>query len=186
MSFSEDKLIKGCQKGKREYQQALYDKYCDGMYLVALRYSKMQQEAEDILQEAFIKVFKNIGNFRKDSSLAYWIKRIVVNTALNHQRSKLYLYPMVDVTELDHWSDRESIISGLGYEELLELIQELPTGCQVIFNLFAIEGYKHHEIADLLKISEGTSKSQYSRAKTLLAEKILNRERINYGTSGEL
>lgn len=186
MSFSEDKLIKGCQKGKREYQQALYDKYCDGMYLVALRYSKMQQEAEDILQEAFIKVFKNIGNFRKDSSLAYWIKRIVVNTALNHQRSKLYLYPMVDVTELDHWSDRESIISGLGYEELLKLVQELPTGCQVIFNLFAIEGYKHHEIADLLKISEGTSKSQYSRAKTLLAEKILNRERINYGTSGEL
>ena len=100
MSISEDKLISGCQKEKREYQQALYDKYCDGMYLVALRYSKMQQEAEDILQEAFIKVFKNIKDFRKDSSLAYWIKRIVVNTALNHQRSKLYLYPMVDVEEL--------------------------------------------------------------------------------------
>lgn len=185
MPFSEEKLIKGCQKGKREYQQALYDKYCDGMYLVALRYSKMQQEAEDILQEAFIKVFKNIKTFRKDSSLAYWIKRIVVNTALNHQRSKLYLYPMVDVNDLDHWSDRESIISGLSHDELLKLIQELPTGCQVIFNLFAIEGYKHHEIAKMLEISEGTSKSQYSRAKSLLTEKIVNRERINYGT-GEL
>ncbi|MEO9872701.1 RNA polymerase sigma factor [Ekhidna sp.] len=185
MSVTEDKLIKGCQKGKKEFQQALYDKYCNGMYLVALRYSKMQQEAEDILQEAFIKVFKNIKSFRKDSSLAYWIKRIVVNTALNHQRSKLYLYPMVDVNELSDWSDRESIVSSLSYDELLGLIRELPTGCQVIFNLFAIEGYKHHEIADKLQISEGTSKSQYSRAKTLLAEKVMKREQIRYG-SGEL
>lgn len=185
MSVTEEKLIKGCQKGKREYQQALYDKYCDGMYLVALRYSKMQQEAEDIIQEAFIKVFKNIKNFRKDSSLAYWIKRIVVNTALNHQRSKLYLYPMVDVNDLDNWSEKESVISSLGYDELLGLIQELPTGCQVIFNLFAIEGYKHHEIAKKLQISEGTSKSQYSRAKTLLAEKVMQRDKIQYG-SGEV
>ena len=185
MSVTEEKLIKGCQKGKREYQQALYDKYCDGMYLVALRYSKMQQEAEDIIQEAFIKVFKNIKNFRKDSSLAYWIKRIVVNTALNHQRSKLYLYPMVDVNDLEDWSDKESVISELGYEELLGLIQELPTGCQVIFNLFAIEGFKHHEIAKKLQISEGTSKSQYSRAKSLLAEKVMQRDKIRYG-SGEV
>lgn len=181
MSFSEEKLIKGCQKGERECQQALYDKYSDGMYLVALRYSKMQQEAEDILQEAFIKVFKNIKNFRKDSSLAYWIKRIVVNTALNHQRSKLYLYPMVDVTELNDWSDKESIISGLTHQELLSLIRELPTGCQIIFNLFAIEGYKHHEIAKQLEISEGTSKSQYSRAKSILVEKIMNLEQRRYG-----
>lgn len=185
MSVSEEKLIKGCQKGQKEFQQALYNKYCDGMYLVALRYSKMQQEAEDIIQEAFIKVFKNIKKFRKDSSLAYWIKRIVVNTALNHQRSKLYLYPMVDVNDLDDWSEKESVISELSYEELLDLIRELPTGCQVIFNLFAIEGYKHHEIAKKLKISEGTSKSQYSRAKSLLAERIMQRDQIRYG-SGEV
>lgn len=184
MSFSDEKLIKGCQKGNREYQQALYDKYCDGMYLVALRYSKMQQEAEDILQEAFIKVFNNIKTFRKDSSLAYWIKRIVVNTALNHQRSKLYLYPMVDVTDLKHRSVDESAIANLSHEELLEMIQELPSGCQVIFNLFAVEGYKHNEIAEMLKISEGTSKSQYSRAKSILSEKILNQEKVRYG-SGE-
>lgn len=184
MSFSEEKLIKGCQKGKREYQQKLYDKYSKGMYLVALRYSKMQQEAEDVIQESFIKVFKNIKNFRKDSSLAYWIKRIVVNTALNHQRSKLYLYPMVDVSDIDHWSDKESILSSMNYDELLGLIRELPTGCQVIFNLFAVEGFKHHEIAKMLEISEGTSKSQYSRAKSLLSEKILSRESYRYG-SGE-
>ncbi|MEQ9405871.1 MAG: RNA polymerase sigma factor [Cyclobacteriaceae bacterium] len=185
MSFSDDKLIRGCKKGKREFQQALYDKFCDGMYLVALRYSKMQQEAEDILQEAFLKVFKNIGTFREDSSLAYWIKRIVVNTALNHQRSKLYLYPMVDVTDLNDRVVNESAISNLSYDELLKLVQKLPSGCQVIFNLFAIEGYKHHEIAEMLKISEGTSKSQYSRAKSILSEKILEREQWRYG-SGEL
>ncbi|MEP1094809.1 MAG: RNA polymerase sigma factor [Cyclobacteriaceae bacterium] len=184
MSFSDEKLIKGCQKGKREFQQALYDKYCDGMYLVALRYSKMQQEAEDVLQEAFLKVFKNIKTFRKDSSLAYWIKRIVVNTALNHQRSKLYLYPMVDVTDLSHRSVDETAISNLSYEELLKLIQKLPSGCQVIFNLFAIEGYKHSEIAELLQISEGTSKSQYSRAKSILSQSILGQEQRRYG-SGE-
>lgn len=184
MSFSDEKLIKGCQKGKREFQQALYDKYCDGMYLVALRYSKMQQEAEDVLQEAFLKVFNNIKTFRKDSSLAYWIKRIVVNTALNHQRSKLYLYPMVDVTDLGDRVVDETAISNLGYQELLGLIQKLPAGCQVIFNLFAVEGYKHSEIAETLKISEGTSKSQYSRAKSILTEKILTQERRKYG-SGE-
>lgn len=184
MSLSDEKLIKGCQKGKREFQQALYDKYCDGMYLVALRYSKMQQEAEDILQEAFLKVFKNIKNFRKDSSLAYWIKRIVVNTALNHQRSKLYLYPMVDVTDLGDRVVDQTAISNLSYQELLGLIQKLPSGCQVIFNLFALEGYKHSEIAEMLKISEGTSKSQYSRAKSILTEKILAQERRKYG-SGE-
>ncbi len=184
MSFSDEKLIKGCQKGKREFQQALYDKYSDGMYLVALRYSKMQQEAEDILQEAFLKVFNNIKNFRKDSSLAYWIKRIVVNTALNHQRSKLYLYPMVDVTDLTDRSVDETAISNLSYEELLALIQKLPSGCQVIFNLFAIEGYKHNEIAEMLKISEGTSKSQYSRAKSILTQTILAQEPRRYG-SGE-
>lgn len=183
MPFSDENLIKGCQKGKREYQQALYDKYSDGMYLVALRYSKMQQEAEDILQEAFLKVFNNIKTFRKDSSLAYWIKRIVVNTALNHQRSKLYLYPMVDVTDLTDRSVDETAISNLSYEELLQLIQKLPSGCQVIFNLFAIEGYKHNEIAELLQISEGTSKSQYSRAKSILAQSILGQQK-RYG-SGE-
>lgn len=181
MSFSDEKLIKGCQKGKREFQQALYDKYSDGMYLVALRYAKMQQEAEDVLQEAFLKVFNNIKSFRKDSSLAYWIKRIVVNTALNHQRSKLYLYPMVDVADLNDHIVNETAISNISYEELLKMIQELPSGCQVIFNLFAIEGYKHSEIAELLQISEGTSKSQFSRAKAILSQNIMAQEQKKYG-----
>ncbi len=185
MELSEDKLIKGCIKGDREMQQKLYDAYSGKMYAVALRYAKAQQEAEDILQEAFIKVFQNLDSFRSESSLLYWLKRIVVNTALNSQRGKLYLYPMVDVTELKEWNEDGAAVSDFSHQELLQMVQELPDGCRVIFNLYAIEGYKHHEIAKLLEISEGTSKSQYSRAKMLLQEKVANRNQIRYGRAGE-
>ena len=171
MPFSDKKLIKECRKGKGVYQKALYDKYCDSMYLIALRYSKMQQEAEDILQEAFLKVFDNIKSFRGDAPLVYWIRRIVVNTALNYQRSKLYLYPMIDVDDMADNFIEENAINDITYAELLTLIRELPTGCQVILNLYALEGYKHREIAQMLGINEGTSKSQYSRAKAILSEK---------------
>lgn len=186
MSFSDEELIQGCCKGERKAQQNLYDTYGPRMYPIALRYSKMQQEAEDIVQEAFLKVFQNIKNFRKDASLAYWIKRIVINTALNHQRSKLYLYPMVDIGDLKTHQSYELTLSGFSHKELLEMVRRLPTGCQVIFNLYAIEGFKHHEIADMLEISEGTSKSQYARAKGLLKEWISASNSINYDRAGEL
>lgn len=180
MSFDDKTLIEGCQKGERKFQQALYDKYNEKMYLVALRYSKMEQEAEDVLQEAFIKIFNKIKTIREKGSLTYWIKQVVVNTALNYQRSKLYLYPMIDVVHLSDCSIDETVITNIHYKELLNMVRELPTGCQVIFNLFAIEGYKHQEIAKMLKISESTSKSQYSRAKAILIKKLTNRERIKY------
>ena len=166
-------------------QQELYERFSSQMYAVALRYAKMQQEAEDILQEALIKVFQSLDSFRRDSSLAFWIKRIVINTALNHQRSKLYMYPMVDVTELKTWEGQEVTLSSFHHAELIEMVQTLPDGCRIIFNLYAIEGYKHHEIAKILSISEGTSKSQYSRAKSLLQEKVISRSRVNYNQTGE-
>ncbi|MBV6639952.1 MAG: RNA polymerase sigma factor [Cyclobacteriaceae bacterium] len=186
MHFSEEELIKGCCKQDAKAQQQLYDTFAPRMYAVALRYTKMEQEAEDILQEAFLKVFKKIGDFRKDSSLAYWIKRIVINTALNHQRSKLYLYPMVDVNDLSQYSANETAVSSLSQKELMEMIRRLPSGCQIIFNLYAIEGFKHHEIAEMLDLSEGTSKSQYARAKSLLKEWINESNKVNYGKAGEL
>lgn len=186
MKFSDEQLIKGCRNQDRKMQQHLYDKYSGSMYAIALRYSKIQSEAEDIIQEAFLKVFKSIGNFRSDSSLGYWIKKIVVNTALNHQRSKLYLYPMVDITDLKSWGNEEMTLSSFSHKELLNMIQELPDGCRIIFNLYAIEGYKHHEIADMLNVSEGTSKSQYSRAKSLLQKRIEDANKVNYGTAGEI
>ncbi len=186
MHLSEEELIKGCCNQDAKAQQQLYDTFAPRMYAVALRYTKMEQEAEDILQEAFLKVFNKIENFRKDSSLAYWIKRIVINTALNHQRSKLYLYPMVDVNDLNQYSESETAVSSLSQKELMDMVRRLPSGCQIIFNLYAIEGFKHHEIAEMLDLSEGTSKSQYARAKSLLKEWINESNKVNYGKAGEL
>ncbi|NJM26473.1 MAG: RNA polymerase sigma factor [Bacteroidia bacterium] len=181
--LQEEELIEGCRKGNRAFQKALYDRYCRKMMVVCLRYAKSTPEAEDILQEGFIKVFAGIENFRKESKLETWITRIMVNTALNHQRKKLYLFPMVDVEEIDLPEDEISI-SGINLTQLLELIQSLPQGCQIVFNLFAIEGYSHKEIAEQLGISEGTSKSQFARAKALLQKK-LSKESAYYHKYGE-
>ena len=181
--LSEDELIEGCKRGSRATQKALYDRYCRKMLAVCLRYSKTTAEAEDIVQEGFVKVFQGLKDFRQESKLETWITRIMVNTALNAQRKKLYLYPMVDVTELA-LSEQEVSISGMHFNQLLEMIQSLPQGCQVVFNLFAIEGYSHKEISEMLGVSEGTSKSQFARAKSLLQAKILQ-ESTYYDRYGE-
>lgn len=181
--LSEQELIEGCRKGNRAFQKALYDRYCRKMLVVCLRYSKTTAEAEDILQEAFVKVFQGIKDFRQEAKLETWITRIMVNTALNVQRKKLYLYPMVDVAEIN-LPEEEMSISGIHFTQLLEMIQSLPQGCQIVFNLFAIEGYSHKEIAESLGISEGTSKSQFARAKSLLQAKLL-KESTYYERYGE-
>jgi RNA polymerase sigma factor (sigma-70 family) len=179
--LKEDDIIDGCINGNRKYQRILYDQYAKKMLAVCLRYVKSRMEAEDVLQESFIKVFSNIGNFRRESKMETWIRRIVINTALNHQRSKLYLYPMVDVETIHHIHDeREMTLSAFHVEELTKMIQSLPTGCQMIFNLYAIEGYQHNEIAEALNINEGTSKSQYARARQMLKEMIAKSEKDNY------
>lgn len=171
-------LIEGCVKGDRVAQKKLYNTFSRRMYVVCLRYTKSQQEAEDVLQESFVKVFKSIESYRGESRFDYWIKRIVINTALNSQRKRLYMYPMIDVDELKTLSDHGNTLSNLRMEELLAFIRELPAGCQAVFNLFAIEGYSHKEIAELLQVSEGTSKSQFSRARMLLQDKIAAVEKL--------
>jgi RNA polymerase sigma-70 factor (ECF subfamily) len=181
--LSEDELIEGCRKDDRASQKALYDRYCRKMLVVCMRYSKSTAEAEDILQEGFVKVFKGIKDFRKESKLDTWMTRIMVNTALNVQRKKLYLYPMVDVEDI-HLPDVEVSMSNVHFTQLLEMIQALPHGCQVVFNLFAIEGFSHKEIAEQLGISEGTSKSQFARAKSLLQERLLKESKY-YERYGE-
>lgn len=182
--LSEQELIDGCRKGDRSCQLALYERYCRKMMMVCLRYSKATAEAEDILQEGFVKVFHALKDFRQESRLETWITRIIVNTALNSQRKKLYLYPMVDVEDID-LPGEEVCMSGIHFMQLLEMIQSLPKGCQVVFNLFAIEGYNHKEIAQLLGISEGTSKSQYARARMLLQTKLIKESSSYYEKYGE-
>ncbi len=183
LMLSENELIEGCRKSDRVFQKALYERYCRKMMVVCLRYSKSTLEAEDILQEAFVKVFQGIKDFRQEAKLETWITRIMVNTALNSQRKKLYLYPMVDVEEINLPTEEVSL-SGVNFNQLLEMIQTLPQGCQAVFNLFAIEGFSHKEIAEMLEISEGTSKSQYARARALLQGKLL-KESSYYAKYGE-
>lgn len=181
--LQENELIDRCRKGDRTSQRALYEQYCQKMMVVCLRYSKSTPEAEDVLQEGFVKVFQGLNNFRGESKLATWITRIMVNTALNARRKKLYLLPMVDIEETN-LPIAEVSLSGIHFSQLLELIQTLPQGCQLVFNLFAIEGFSHKEIAEQLGISEGTSKSQFARAKSLLQHKLL-KESTYYERYGE-
>ena len=181
--LSEQELIKGCVKGDRAAQKALYERYCRKMMVVCQRYAKSLQEAEDALQEGFLKVFVSLKSFRGDSRLDTWITRIMINTALNAQRQKLYLLPMVEITEVNLPEDEEISLAAFNLSELIAMIQSLPDGCRLVFNLFAIEGYNHKEIATMLGISEGTSKSQYSRAKSLLKLKLSLQNKV-YGKYG--
>ena len=169
---TEKDLIEDCIKENRAAQKALYERYCRKMMVVCQRYAKSTQEAEDILQDGFIKVFANIKSFRGDSRLDTWMTRIMINTALNAQRQKLYLIPMVDVEGIDLREESQLSLSGIHLSELIAMVQSLPDGCRLVFNLFAIEGYSHKEIGAMLSISEGTSKSQYNRAKNLLKVKL--------------
>lgn len=182
--LSDQELINGCAKGDRAAQKALYDRYCRKMLVFCQRYARSTAEAEDILQEGFIKVFKSIGQFRAESRLDTWMTRIMINTALNSQRQKLYMLPMVDITEIQLPESEEISLSGFHLTELVAMIQSLPDGCRIVFNLFAIEGYSHKEIGEMLDISEGTSKSQYNRAKVLLRTKLGAAE-MSYGKYGK-
>ncbi len=174
-------LVADCVKGDRAAQRALYQKYAARMMTVCLRYCRCREDAEDVLQDAFVKVFNHINTFRQDSTLAYWIKRIVVNTALNYHRKSVHLYPHLDIDEVHSLGTDSTTLSNYHFKELLQLLQTLPQGCQVIFNLHAIEGYKHREIATMLQISEGTSKSQYARARALLQELITEKGEVKHG-----
>lgn len=181
--MEERDLIANCKNGQLKAQRILYERFSGSMYMICLRFTKDEAEAQDVLQEAFIKVFRNIDRFREESSLFYWIKRIVINTAINYQRSQLFLHTDLEKAENNHISSVDEAISEYNYEDLLKLLQSLPDGCRIIFNLHAIEGYKHKEIAEKLGISEGTSKSQYNRARILLQQMVMQTEKTIYGES---
>lgn len=175
---SEAELIAGCASGNPAAQQELYDRFAGRMLVLCLRYARSQMEAEDALQEGFIKVFQAIRKFRGESKLQTWITRIMINSSLNIQRKKLYMLPMVDVDHAPLQETEEVHLAGIHLDDLIAMVQLLPDGCRLVFNLFAVEGYSHREIADMLKISEGTSKSQYNRARMLLQSKLAGHEKI--------
>lgn len=175
-SSVETQLINDCINGKRQAQRTLYEQFAPKMYAIAMRYAKTTLEADDILQESFINVFKHIESFGRDCPIEFWIRKIVVNQALKAGRNKYDKAFKEEVSDINYNSEENIILDQFDLEELLQIIRRLPDGFQQIFNLYAIEGYKHKEIAELLGISEGTSKSQYARARAQLQEMLLKED----------
>ena len=167
-NIAETDLIKGCIGGDRRMQEALYNRFSPRMYAVCLRYAGNAEEAEDILQEGFIKIFKKLDTFRSEGSFEGWIRRIFVNTAIEHFRRKRYLQTVSEKEENTIEGKDISVLDKLAAKDILALIKELSPGYRTVFNMYVVEGYTHKEIADMLGISEGTSKSQLSRAKVIL------------------
>ena len=172
--ISEEQLIEGCCKGDRLAQRNLYEIYSRKMFGVCIRYCNNREEAEEVLQEGLLKVFTKIGDFKKEGSLESWIKRIIINTALDlYRRNK-------NRQAETEWQENINVevepLTDLKAKELLQIIKTLPIGFRTVFNLYAVEGYNHGEIANLLNISEGTSKSQYSRARQHLV-KLIEKEK---------
>lgn len=165
-------LIKDCVAGKRKAQQQLFNLYSDDMYGVCLYYSKDYTEAEDTLHEGFMKVFQKIEQFKFKGSLAGWIRRVMINTALEKFRKQNQLYALGDEFESNEDIQQENVISDLSAQDLIELIRELTPKYRMVFNLYAIEGYSHKEIGEMLGISEGTSKSNLARARYILQKKV--------------
>lgn len=168
----ESDLLEGCRRGDRKMQHELYLRYAPKMFGVCLRYAGNAGEAEDILQEGFIKIFSKIGSYRSEGSFEGWIRRIFVNTAIEHLRKKTYLQPITETEENTVEAKYLSVLDDLAEKDIIQLIQQLSPGYRTVFNMYVVEGYTHKQIAEILGISEGTSKSQLSRAKLILQELI--------------
>jgi len=181
-TFTIDSLLEGCKKGDRKAQESLYKALASKMMGVCMRYAKDTFEAEDILQMGFVKVFQKVSEFRSDGSFEGWIRRIMVNTAIETYRKNLRSLNVVDIDEVYDQPQSTFDMGKLELNDLMKLVQQLSNGYRIVFNMYAIEGYSHKEIAKELGISEGASKSQLSRARAILKEKIIKMEGLNYAS----
>jgi RNA polymerase sigma factor (sigma-70 family) len=172
--MSDQQIIEGCAKHDRKAQRVLYDKYSRLLLGVCLRYATDKSEAEDILQDSFLKIFFNIKEYSGTGSFIGWLRKVTVNTAITHYHKNLKFRYHVEIEE---YVSAETGVTSFEEDfytsgELFSVLNELPAGYRMVFNLYAIEGYKHKEIAEILGIDTNTSKSQYSRAKAVLREKL--------------
>ncbi len=173
--MTENEIIQECLKNKASAQEKLYALYSRRMMAICLRYTRSRFEAEDIFHEAFVKVFKSIHTW-KGGSFEGWMRRIFVNTAINHFHQNRKYFDHVDSSYAEvKLSSSDNVISDMSNQELLDTINRLPEGYKMIFNLHVVEGYNHNEIAEMLNIAEGSSKSQLSKAKTYLKKLIEDR-----------
>ena len=168
-----NQLINGCCSGDRISQNKLYQHFSSKMLMVCLRYANSREEAEESLQEGFINAFTHIKKFRQEGSFEGWLRKIMVNASLQRLRTKSKLYPVVDLVDEEvNLASKEEILSSIGTKDLLKLIQNLSPAYRIVFNLYVFEGLKHREIAEMLKISEGTSKSNLSDARVILQKQV--------------
>lgn len=170
---SEKELVNLCRKGDRKAQKAVYDRLAPKMFPVCLRYVPEREVAEDLLQDGFVTLFTKLDSYKGNGSFEGWARTIFVTTALMYLRKKDALKMSEDITYARNLSSEGSTpIQDVGYRELLEMISQLPTGFRTVFNLYVIEGYSHKDIAGMLGISEVTSRSQLSRARSMLQELV--------------
>lgn len=171
-SISDTDLVEGCLRGDRAAQRELYNRFAPKMYGLCLRYAANAEEAEDVLQEGFIKVFRKMDSFRSEGSFEGWMRRIFVNTAIEQYRKRMYLQPVTEHEEASLEGNYLSVLDNLAERDIIKLVQKLSPGYRTVFNMYVVEGYSHKQIAEHLGISEGTSKSQLSRAKQILQDLV--------------
>lgn len=171
----ETKLIKGCIREDKACQRELFSRLSGKMMSVCLRYARNRAEAEDILQEGFIRVFDNISKYRFEGSFEGWVRRIMVNSALKFYNKKSFKQEFPGIENYQEQSAEPAIYSQLSEKELMDLIAQLPDGYRVVFNLYIIEGYSHKEIGKMLEIGESTSRSQLTKARKMLQQQVLQR-----------
>ncbi len=169
------RILRACKSGDPRAQEVLYRHYYGKMLSISLRYAYNREEGVDILHEGFVKIFQNLDQFRSSGSFEAWMSRVMVNTAINHyHRNKKYeqnrQFLEDDLKAEENFGQAEHVFSHLNYEELLQLIRQLSPAYQMVFNLYAIEGYNHREIAEILNISEGASKSNLAKARKKLQQ----------------
>jgi RNA polymerase sigma factor (sigma-70 family) len=169
-------LIEGCKRQNRDAQKRLYDQYASKWYALCCRYIKDKMEAEDVLIVAFTKILDRIDQYKGEGNFEGWMRKVVVNEALSYLRKNKNMYLETDIEAADYEPDYGNLEKNLEAEDLLKMIDQLPTGYRIVFNLYAIEGYSHQEIGDQLGISENTSKSQLSRARASLQKSLQEAE----------
>jgi RNA polymerase sigma factor (sigma-70 family) len=183
--YTLDELISKCKKGERKAQELLYRQFCSKMLGVCFRYATDKMEAEDMLQNGFIKVFQKIEDYRGEGSFEGWVRRIMVHSSIEYYRKHHKMMHLADIDEAENQlSVNPLATSNLAAKDLQVLIQQLSPGYRMVFNLYAIEGYSHKEIAAIVGITEGASKSQLSRARDVLKQQIVKMEGKRYENAG--
>lgn len=176
--LSEDIILSGCKRKDRQAQKALYQLYFGYALKICLRYAKDREEALELVNDGFMKVFTKFHLYKSEYAIKSWIGRVMINTAIDHYRSKIKKQQMEELINANVMEEKENILSGLHYKDMIALVQKLSAAYRTVFNLFVIDGYSHQEIAQRLSISEGTSKSNLFKARQQLKEMILTMDNL--------